>query len=244
MAKKKLVFILSAVVLVLIVLIKAIWFSSALVGDKSHDFGFIEVIPPKTTVDHTFTLTNKSGHDLILVDVVPDCGCTTTEAYQELIADGEELILPVQLKLRQSKLRKSTIRLVFEDGTIEVLTLRAVGRLKDSLRVSPSQIVLKEGEVPRGLLGIEQFDDTKPPTPIFTTPPGVVVHAQKWTLKSKRKPMEEIPANWSLQFELKTDAPIVEGAEITVQVGTNETHILLTNQAPDPKEVPFSKLPK
>jgi hypothetical protein len=244
MAKKKLIFILGAGVLVLVVLVKLIWFSSVLVGKKSHDFGLIEVTLPRTVVDHTFTLTNNSGRDLTLVDVVPDCGCTTTEAYQELIANGETLILPVQLKLKQSQVRRSVIRLVFEDGTVEVLTLRAVGRLKDPLRVSPLPIVVKkDGETSLALLGIEQFDEHTPSIPTFALPAGVELQSQKWKLKSKYKAHEQIPANWSMQLALTTERELVEGDEIIITVNDYVLHAPLVNNAKPPEELPFTKMP-
>ncbi|MDP7008885.1 MAG: DUF1573 domain-containing protein [Phycisphaerales bacterium] len=236
--------IVPAVLLILATLVvKVVWFNSVFLGEKVHDFGFIEVTPPKTVVKHTFRLTNNSGRELVLVDVVPDCGCTTAEAYQEVVAPGEEFVLPVEFKLRQSQLRKSTIRLVFEDGTIEVLSLRGVGKLKDSLRVAPTPIVLLEGEPSRALLGIEQFDDARPQTPKFQLPEGVNIKTKQWKLKSKRKPREEVPANWSMQLELTTEHPITDGTVLEIRVGEASVRVPLTNEAVIPEEVPFSAIP-
>ncbi|MBC8202311.1 MAG: DUF1573 domain-containing protein [Planctomycetes bacterium] len=244
MAKKKPIIILSAVVLVSIVLVRAIWFTSVLVGEKTHDFGFIEVTPPKTVVNHTFTLTNKSGRDLVLVDVVPDCGCTTTEAYQELVLDGEELVLPVQLKLRQSQLRKSSIRLVFEDGTIEILTLSAVGRLKDSLRISTYPIVIKpNGHDSMATIGLEQFDNSKPPLPEFTLPDGVTISTQRWKIKNKYDARQQTPANWSMQLSFATEKEIEDASELVVTVGDHTLRVPIVSEAKAPIELPYTEFP-
>ena len=65
MLKKKPILVMLAVLVVgFIVVAKLMWFSSVLVGEKSHNFGFIEVMPPKTVLNHTFTLTNISGRGL------------------------------------------------------------------------------------------------------------------------------------------------------------------------------------
>ncbi len=245
MSKKKPILVMLAVLVVgFIVVAKLMWFSSVLVGEKSHNFGFIEVMPPKTVLNHTFTLTNISGRDLVLVDVVPDCGCTTAEAYQELILDGEELVLPVQLKLRQSQMRKSTIRLVFEDGTVEVLTLSATGRLKDSLRISSYPIVIKpSGGVSLATIGFEQFDDSKPPLPNFTLPGGVKVKTERWNLKSKYNDRQKIPANWSMQLSFTTETELGVDNELVVSVGEHELRVPLVSKAKPPIELPYTDMP-
>jgi hypothetical protein len=246
MANKKMRFIIIGTcgAIVLIFVLKNFLFSSAFAGEKFYDFGFVDVIPPKTVVEHTFSLTNTSGRDLVLVDVVPDCGCMTTEAYQELIKDGDEFMLPVQLKLRQSQMRRSTIRLVFEDGTIEILTLRAEGRLKDPLRVSPFPIVVKkEGQVSLAMLGIEQFDESQPPVPEFTIPNWLTLSNVKWKLKSKYKPREKIPANWAMQLEFSKHGSFVEGKDLTITVGKKVLSVPIVDYVDAPEDIPFSKIP-
>ena len=245
MAKKKPIFIIIAVLIVVfIVVARMMWFSSFLVGEKSHDFGFVEVMPPKTVVAHTFTLTNKSGRDLILVDVVSDCGCTTTEAYQELIPDGDVLILPVQLKLKESQVRRSTIRLIFEGGGIEVLTLHAIGRFKDPLRVSSYPIVVKpSGGVSLATIGFEQFDNNKPPSPKFELPAGVTINSEQWKLKSKYNARQKVPANWSMQLEFTTEKELGVGNELVVTVGDYILRIPLVSKGKPPIVLPYSKIP-
>ena len=33
--------------MVFLIVVKMVWFNSVLVGEKTHDFGFVEVTPPK-----------------------------------------------------------------------------------------------------------------------------------------------------------------------------------------------------
>ena len=213
-------------------------------GVKSHDFGVVEVTSPKTTVEHTFILTNTSGEELVLVDVIPDCGCATTEVYQDVIPDGEALILPIQFKLRQSQIRRSTIRLVFANGAVEFLTLQAEGRMKQPLRISPSPIVVKNtGEVGLAILGIERFDESIPPIPEFTTPDGVDVKWTKWRLRNKFNPREKVPANWSMQLELTRDGELPENSDMTIRVDGETVHVTLVDNVTSLEDVPFSRIP-
>jgi hypothetical protein len=153
-------------------------------------------------------------------------------------------MLPVQLKLRQSQMRRSTIRLVFEDGTIEILTLRAEGRLKDPLRVSPFPIVVKkEGQVSLAMLGIEQFYESQPPVPEFAIPNWLTLSNAKWKLKSKYKPREKIPANWAMQLEFSKHGSFVEGEDLTITVGKKVLSVPIVDYVDAPEDIPFSKIP-
>ena len=213
---------------ILFFIVKTIWFSSVLVGEKFHDFGVVDVIPPNTSLYHVFVLKNESGRDLVLLDVVPDCGCTTTEEFQDVIPAGEELVLSVQLKLRQSRLRKSTLRLVFDDSTVEFLVLKAEGRVVHPLRISRSPIYLKPtGAVVRAIIETEEFDESRPATPQFSVPEGVEITSTKWKLKSKLKPQLKIPAIWSMELSLSSQRPMQSGDELIIVVDTEELHIPL-----------------
>ena len=227
-----------------LILWRFVFWGSTLEGEKSHDFGLVEVTRPTTALEHTFVLTNRSGKELVLVDVIPDCGCTTTEAYQEVIGNGEALILPVRFTLRQSQIRKSTIRLVFENGSIELLRLQAEGRMKQPLRISPVPINLTpEGESVFGILGMEWFEEGEPPMPKFTVPDVVTLQHETWKLKSKMKAWEKIPANWSMKFELATDHTLPDGSEIKIVVKGNELVAPLLSEVLPQGATPFSRIP-
>ncbi len=242
--KTRFLFVLGAAIVIAILLVKVIWFGSPLSGQKTHDFGIIEVERPTSMVEHTFVLTNQSGEDLVLVDVIPDCGCATTQAYQSVIPKGEDLILPVQFKLRQSQLRRSTIRLVFENGKVEIISLQAEGRMKQPLRISPVRIVLTpEGGEVFATLGMERFDDTRPPKPEFKLPEGMRLKSEKWKQKSKNKSWEKIPANWSMRLELKTDLQLPEDSQFVIVVNGNELIVPLSSKAIPPEEVPITRTP-
>jgi hypothetical protein len=244
MAKKKLLFIMVPVfTLCAIVVLRMILFSSIFAGERSHDFGFIEVTPPDTILTHTFTLTNQSGRDLLLVDVVSDCGCTTTGAYQEWIPQGEDLVLPVQLKLRQSQLRRSTVRLVFDDGTVEILTLSAHGQIKEPLRISSYPIVVKKnGVVSLATIGMEQFNNTEPPVPTFTCPNEVTLHTQQWKQTGKYDARQKIPAQWSMQLSFTTGQELGVGNELVVSVGDHILRVPFVSKAKPPIELPFTEI--
>jgi len=221
--KKSLLIFFSILSVIFLIVIKLIWFNAVLVGEKTHDFGFVVVTPPNTALTHTFVLKNESGRDLILLDVVPDCGCTTTETFQDVILAGEELVLSVELKLRQSQLRKSTLRLLFEDGSVEFLVLKAEGRVDHPLRISSNPVYVKStGVIARAIIETEQFDGERPPLPVFTTPESVVLESAEWKLKSKMKPRSRIPAIWSMELSISTDQTISSQSTLKIVVGKEE----------------------
>lgn len=242
--KKRFIVTVTIACISILILWRLLFWGSTLEGEKSHDFGLVQVIRPTTALEHTFVLTNRSGKELVLVDVVPDCGCTTTEAYQEVIADGEALILPVRFTLRQSQIRKSTIRLVFENGSIELLRLSAEGRMKQPLRISPVPINLTpDGGSVFGILGMEWFEEGSPPVPKFTVPDGVTLQHEPWKLKSRMKAWEKTPANWSMQFELATNQQLPDESEIKIIVDGNELVAPLLSEELPQEATPFSRIP-
>jgi len=44
--KKSLFIIIAVICVVFLIVVKMVWFNSVLVGEKTHDFGFVEVTPP------------------------------------------------------------------------------------------------------------------------------------------------------------------------------------------------------
>jgi hypothetical protein len=96
------------------------------------------------------------------------------------------------------------------------------------LRISSSPIYLNEtGATARAIIETEQFDQEKPPTPLFTVPEGVVIKSTSWKLKSKLKPRSKIPAIWTMEIELESDREMTSGNELKIIVGEEKMHVPL-----------------
>ena len=96
-----LVLLLLAVVAGCIFFVIPAIFSSSFSGKTSHNFGIVPVELPETTVEHVFSFINESDQTIRLVNAVPTCGCTTTHWPKEAVAPGEELVIPIHLRLQR-----------------------------------------------------------------------------------------------------------------------------------------------
>ena len=94
-----------AILAVGIILLLLMIFKSPLSGEKSFDFGVVPIERPSRVLEHTFHLINTTDHTLKLADAIPTCGCTTTNWPDTPVLSGEELLVPVHLKLQQSRYR-------------------------------------------------------------------------------------------------------------------------------------------
>ena len=134
-------------------------------------------------------------------------------------------------------LQQTQNHVFFDDGTVEFLVLKAEGRVVHPLRISSSPIYLKEtGATARAIIETEQFDQERPPTPLFTVPEGVVIKSTRWKLKSKLKPRSKIPAIWTMEIELESDREMTSGDELKIIVGEEKMHVPLEQYSSSSEE--------
>lgn len=188
-------------------------------GEMSHDFGLVAVEEPETILEHVFRLTNLRSTPLKLVLAAPDCGCTTVDPPREAVAPGEDLVLPVYLKLRHSRYRASTVRLVFESGETVSLKIEARGRLIQPLRIRPMQIrvsVDRPGDV---ALVAERFEPGPPPQAQVNVPRGVTVRAGEWELERRGDAGDATPDLWLVMLRLEAQPGANLNGPIEIRVG-------------------------
>ncbi|MDP7004603.1 MAG: DUF1573 domain-containing protein [Phycisphaerales bacterium] len=192
-------------------------FGSPFEGNLSHNFGIVYIERPWSTLEHTFRLTNKTNHTLQLVKATPTCGCTTTDWPKEPVPSGEDLVIPVHLKLRRSQLRRSEIRLEFKTGEVVVLHVEGKGRFKQPLVLTPNPIVINDRRN-RAVLKLDWYEDGVPPEVRFKHPPEIKLESSNWRRGKGANAHYGTPNEWTrvLEFEIveKTQRDISLEVEI------------------------------
>ena len=194
-------------------------FSKPFSGTLEHDFGVVEVESPQSTFEYIFSLTNETGGAVKLVNAVPTCGCTTTDWPKHIVQAGELLEVPVHLTLKRSEVRRSKIRLEFDNGENLVLRVEGAGRLSQPLSCKPHNIKIVEGDPigARGLLKLEKFDKGIPSIPKMTAPENVTINLESWRHAKAGDFGQGKPNEWTLAFECLLDGTLEEGEELTIQ---------------------------
>ncbi len=192
-------------------------------GTLSHDFGIVPVDPMHTTVEHVFQLTNETGGPIKLVNAVPTCGCTTTEWPKHIVDTGGLLEVPVHLTLQRSEIRRSKIRLEFDNGETLVLNVEGAGRLAQPLSCKPHLIKIVESDPigARGLLKLEKFDSGTPEMPTFIAPENVTINLESWRHAKAGDVGQGKPNEWTLAFECLLEGLLPEGSVLTIQYQDN-----------------------
>lgn len=97
-------------------------------GDRSHDFGTVEVPFDGVSLQHTFTLRNKTQRTLTIRSAKPSCGCVKlTYSPDKALEPGQELIVNTTLSFTASVPKHETITFDFGDDGRAILSLSAVG---------------------------------------------------------------------------------------------------------------------
>jgi hypothetical protein len=94
----------------------------AVFSEQKHDFGEMKQGEKK---DHTFTLTNDGGSELIIRNVRSSCGCTAVAPAKKVIAPGESAPVKVTFNSRGKRGRQSkSITVITNDPKTPTTRLR------------------------------------------------------------------------------------------------------------------------
>jgi hypothetical protein len=110
--------------------------ASIAVDRATVDLGFIT---PRSTIEHTFRLTNTGGVPLKVMAVKPSCTCTTTINLDgTVIAPGATLDVPASMRAPASTGQKQVVVNVVLQGIPNVVELRMVGEIAFPVRATTS----------------------------------------------------------------------------------------------------------
>jgi hypothetical protein len=98
-----------------------------LAGGRSHDFGVVDVPWEGVSLQHTFTLRNKTERTLTIRSAKSSCGCVKLTYAPQTLEPGQELNVQTTLKFTASGSKEETITFDFGDDGRAVLSLSVVG---------------------------------------------------------------------------------------------------------------------
>jgi hypothetical protein len=106
------------------------------VDQANVDLGFIT---PRSTINHTFRITNTGGIPLTVMAVKPSCTCTTTINLDgKVIAPGATLEVPASMRAPASTGQKQVMVNVVLKGLPNVVELRMAGEIAFPVRATTS----------------------------------------------------------------------------------------------------------
>lgn len=217
------------------------------VGSELHDFGVVLIDPPKTTVEHTFVIENTSSRPVRILKTVPSCGCTWAGPGEPYLEPGQRMELPVTFTVKESHKLDSNIKVVLEDESPLVLWLSANGRMRDTLRHTPRDILIRERRV--GTLGtkqsnarlyVEGWDNQRPPEPAFEPPDGLEVDFHGWRMTKSGREKLGTPDMYQGTLLVTATGDPPSNASIPVRLPDGQETILLINAGkPIRAQIPF-----
>lgn len=110
----------------------------AVFPEMHHDFG---IVPEKGRYNHTFAVLNKGDSELLLEQILPDCGCATVE-YDRSIAPGGIGKITVAFNSTGYKGLNVTrkIKVVTSDHENNVVYLQIAAQVEAVAEISPQRM--------------------------------------------------------------------------------------------------------
>jgi hypothetical protein len=131
----------------------------ASITKTSHDFGEIK---EGSLIEHSFTMINQGDRTLEIVDVKPDCGCTTPDLDKK-IPPGEKgrITLKMDTMGFKGKIKKST-RVFTNDPNKKMIVLHMEAFIRVPIQISKEYVVFKgaAGEILSKSIDIKAMEET------------------------------------------------------------------------------------
>ncbi len=193
-------------------------------GERSHDFGTVELLDKPVELEHTFVLTNRSRRRVEIANVKTSCGCTVAEPSTRLLEPGDSVKIEATLTMKDDVRKKAKSYLDYGADDVDVLYLEAFARLRQRLKVAPGRDTLGPGETLDRLIFYLDYDSNEPPpAPRITGPEGVAAEMNGWTKVAGRRTSTGSAARWRsrLRVELTADT-LPPDASVVIEVGTEQ----------------------
>jgi len=135
--------------------------ADALFSERAHDFG---PVPRGAKVKHNFTLTNRLGEPITILDLRPSCGCTSGKASASVVNPGESAAIEAQMDTRNFLGMKSTIlyvTLVTASGRQAEVRLGVTSNILADVVLNPGSIdfgTVRKGQSPSLTLTIDRIN--------------------------------------------------------------------------------------
>jgi hypothetical protein len=178
---------------------------SPLAGPNTHDFGFVMISNGSASVEHTFTLTNRTSRTLELGRPRPSCGCTVSGLSTNTVEPGEQVSVTAKLTLSQAGRRSSDIAIPIEGRGVRMLSITGIGRPVNEIHARRERIILAPGSETTVGFSVDAWTDVwhdvrEVPKPKIDVPDGVSARFERWVLRAI--PEHDRPARWEGQVVL------------------------------------------
>lgn len=212
--------------------------ANVLDGPRAHDFG--EVIVPGTTaveVSETLRWKNGSGEVLELIRVSSTCGCLVADPVQRSYGPGEEIAVPVTLRLTGSGIEQQSIRLDFANGMSHHILVQATGKRLHDLEFVTSIVRVESEPVEVIAYYLDYTSDDHPGAAEWSgdTDRFSVVLVADWELISARDAATGQPARWQASWRvgILPDAPSRRSGRLHLNVGESSATLRVHQSMPE-----------
>jgi hypothetical protein len=221
--------------------------SGPLRGELTYDFGTI-AIPSgsEVVVEHTFELTNTSQRELTIVSAKPDCGCTSAEPDRKTISPGQEVKIRTTLSLTRAGAKSSMVYLKFDDDRMQILRLRANGRMPPALTAARAAVSVDAGQSTKLEIFLRVFGtDAEPVALSVRTPEHVSVQIDSWVNRFRPRNPAMAPTEWEALVTItRDDQPLSADAVLECSYPEAAKLTIPINHAAGETEQPSSQHPR
>ena len=211
--------------------------------DGSFHAGIVEIDNPPLLIEHEFLLRNVSSKVLRIEGAKATCGCTEFVPPDPQIDPGEEIVIPVSLRLENTGLKSGGVVLLLDNGERVNLIMSAEGKRLKPIHISPNPLALR-GRSVRPVMTMEWYSDTEAPDmAALTTTGGLVIETEPWALKAKADSKGR-PSLWWARLVVIERPDTAGGGTLTAQSGDlRPTTIDVTWTVRTPRQSPPAPTP-
>lgn len=176
-------------------------------GESVHDFGTLSYDDGATPLEHSFTLVNRHDVPVVVKTVRADCGCVAPHAELRAIPAGGTWTLPVSMTPPLGP-KTVIIRVLFDDGRVQLLRVKAFGVVPPQLVASQQAVDLSPGEPIALTLAANIYNSSeKPEPPVVTSIDGIEAAAGEWKQTWLPKDLRKAPAQWQCSLTITQKIP-------------------------------------
>ncbi|MEM7227744.1 MAG: DUF1573 domain-containing protein [Planctomycetota bacterium] len=198
---------------------------AALTGAMAHETTAI-IIDDAATVTHSFRLTNASGGTITVAQLKPSCSCLRGRAETTSIADGDDLVIEVEMTVEKTAKKTERLHVLLEPIGNRTLEFTVNARRDNPIRPIPSPLRFNAAGTAGAPITVERWlNDPTPPDVNVTVSAGFEAALSSWREFKPAQPSEGRPALWRADLLItRTDnADTSEDAVVTVSMHELET---------------------
>jgi len=225
--------------IVLGVLVWLFWPRIGLEGDTHKDFGKVSFEQGPHVLEHVFALRNTSSDSFQVMKFGSTCGCTQATGSGMIVEPGEELLIPITLRLTQSGHKEGRVTVYFREGGSIDLNVEAWADPQRTFRVNHQRIRLRKPSG-RGSVKVAVESWEKPEPLSVVASPDLIAEFLGWEkIRAGNREKGQVP-EWSGHVAVEGVKGVsVLGGDLRLRLGDEELTVgvnLPRNLAPPTSE--------